>query len=119
MQLMPETFLWLTKKTGENLPAESRWDPEINMRYGSYFLSRLYREFGEWDAVCAAYNAGPGRVREWLKNETVSSKGRLVAIPIEETAEYVLRVRRAEEIYRTLYFPEDSSPYDEPTAENA
>jgi len=39
-------------------------DPVDNLRGGAKYLRRLLDEFGRVDLAAAAYNAGPGRVRE-------------------------------------------------------
>lgn len=102
MQITKETFWWLMSKTGEELPVEELYDPDTNIRYGTLFLSLLYDEFGSWDIAFAAYNAGRTRVNGWLEDETVTQDGRLVNIPIEETAEYVVKVNKNIEKYREL-----------------
>ena len=99
-----DTFDWLLTKTGENLRWEQIYQEEINIRYGVLFLHMLYEEFGSWDTVFAAYNAGRTRVNTWLEDPAVSDNGKLVHIPFAETAEYVLRVQRAAENYKRLYF---------------
>lgn len=75
----------------------------MNIRYGTYFLSILYDEFGSWDTAFAAYNAGRSRVIGWLEDPDVSENGMLVNIPIKETREYVKRVNSGTEIYREIY----------------
>jgi hypothetical protein len=42
-------------------------DPELNVMLGSYFLSRLFREFRDIDKVAAGYHAGAGGVRSALR----------------------------------------------------
>ena len=60
--------------------------------------------FEDTDTVLAAYNAGAGRVQEWLADSTCSSDGKtLHTIPYAETEEYVRKVRKAQEMYRKLY----------------
>lgn len=108
MQLMPDTFLWLCEKQGEELDVGMLYDPETNIRYGTYYLSYLYREFGLWETVYAAYNCGPGRVKEWQKNEEYADEnGVLIKIPFSETAGYVKKVSKAVGIYENLYFKEN------------
>jgi len=103
MQIMPETYEWLTTHTKEEHLPDRLSDPEINIRYGTYFLSWLYDEFGSWDTVYAAYNAGFVRVRGWLEDPEHSENGVLTDIPIEETRNYVVKVGNAVEVYRRLY----------------
>ena len=105
MQLMPETFVWLTTENGENLNSATMYDPETNIKYGTYYLSKLYLQFGTWDEVYAAYNAGPTKVSEWLGDEKYSEDGKtLDSIPYKETDQYVKKVNKANEIYKKLYY---------------
>ncbi len=105
MQITPETFYWLCSKNGaEDANPELLYNPETNIRYGTYFLSLLYSEFGVWDTAFAAYNAGRGKVNEWLKSAEYNSNGKLVNIPYPETASYVQKVNKAMLIYKKLYF---------------
>ena len=107
MQMMPDTFLWLTTITKDNHDKGMLYDPETNIEYGTYYLSYLYRKYGSWETVYAAYNAGEGNVDSWLgdKMEDGGAK-RLDSIPFEETANYVKKVSRAAEIYERLYYTE-------------
>ena len=101
MQLTPDTFAWLCTKMGEaDSAAERLYNPEVNIRYGTYFLSLLYTEFGVWDTCFAAYNAGRTKVSAWLKDPAFNQNGKLVNIPISETAAYVKKVNRALAVYR-------------------
>lgn len=101
---MPDTFDWLISKTGDEYTTDSLYDPEVNIRYGTYLLSILYNEFGVWDTVYAAYNAGIGRVRGWLDNPDHSAEGLLTDIPIDETDNYVRKVTDAVNTYHRLYY---------------
>lgn len=89
MQLMPQTFAWLCDVQQEPHAASEITDPETNIRFGTYYLSYLYEKFGSWRVALAAYNAGEGRVSEWLMDPTLSSGGTLRRIPYPETAAYV------------------------------
>ena len=105
MQLMPETFVWLTTENGENLDSATLYDPETNIKYGTYYLSQLYLRFGTWDEVYAAYNAGPTKVEEWLGDEKYSENGKtLDEIPYKETEKYVKKLNKANDIYKKLYY---------------
>lgn len=42
-------------------------DPELNVMLGSYFLSRLFKEFKDIDKVAAGYHAGAGGVRSAIR----------------------------------------------------
>lgn len=107
MQITPDTFIWLCKKNDDtsNDPA-LLYSPETNIMYGTYYLDMLYSEFGSWDTALAAYNAGPTKVREWLKNPEYSENGVLTHVPYKETREYVEKVNKAKNKYTELYFAE-------------
>ncbi len=107
MQLMPDTFNWLYTLTRENHDTGMLYDPETNIKYGTYYLSYLYLTYGDWDTVFAAYNAGMGNVDSWLgekKNEDGAKK--LQEIPFEETRKHIEKVRKADEVYVRLYYSE-------------
>ena len=105
MQMMPDTFNWLTTLTKEKLDTGLLYDPETNIKYGTYYLSYLYLKYGSWDTVYAAYNAGEGNVDKWLGDALeVDGAKKLESIPFEETENYVKRVNKAAEIYDRLYY---------------
>lgn len=107
MQLMPDTFTWISADLlGDHFDVSMAYDPETNIRYGCYYLRRLYNRYGDIHAALAAYNAGPGRVDGWLKQpELVDETGALIpeAIPIRETRRYVASVLDAYHNYDALY----------------
>ncbi len=105
MQLMPDTFNWLTDDIlYDHFEEGMLYDPETNIRYGTYYLSRLFRQFGSWELALAAYNAGPTRVSEWLEDSALSDgEGGLAEIPFDETEQYVKRVMKAWDTYDRLY----------------
>ena len=107
MQMMPSTFEWLTgeEHLNENLPERKLRDPEVSIRYGTYYLAYLYRRFDyNWSTAFAAYNAGEGNVGKWLKNAEYSDgNGNLVHIPFSETRSYVSKVKKAQKTYHELY----------------
>lgn len=107
MQMKPSTFEWLLTKTKEELSDETIYSPNINIKYGTYYLSYLYIKFKSWDLAIAAYNAGQGAVSGWLENlDNVDENGQLITIPKEETRNYVKKVKSAIEIYKRLYYNE-------------
>lgn len=107
MQITPDTFDWLCSKTGDEANSLLLYEPDTNIRYGTYFLSLLHNEYKAWDTVYAAYNAGRGRVNSWLASEEYNNNGRLKNIPYEETASYVKKVEKAQSVYARLYYGEN------------
>ena len=107
MQLMPSTFEWLTDdKLFEHLESGMLYDPETNIKYGTYCLSFLYDRYGDWELALAAYNGGLGNVDKWLEDDRYADadgEGGLKRIPFKETRQFVARVTDAWEMYERLY----------------
>ncbi len=104
MQLMPETFTWLASTLGESVTEDQIYDPELNIKYGTYYVSTLYSSLGNWENVYAAYNAGKANVLKWLEDSRYSENGVLTDIPFPETSNHVLKVSNARAKYNELYF---------------
>ena len=110
MQMLPSTFEWLTgdEHLGEHLTPNLLFEPEVNIRYGVYYLKYLYTKFDhKWDVACAAYNGGEGNVAEWLTDERYSDgEGNLTSYPknFKETKNYVKKINETREMYRNLYY---------------
>ena len=96
MQLMPETALWIAENLAiEDYKEEYLYLPEVNIRFGTWYLSYLFSVFDEDWQVYAAYNAGVGTVKGWLEEKSFSKED----IPYPETAQYVRKVERAAKRY--------------------
>lgn len=104
MQMMPATFEEMQFYLKETRSEEELFDPQINIRYGAYYLSRLYKRFENWETAFAAYNAGPTIVSKWLKDDEYSSDGKTLShIPYSETSHYVKKVNGMVEKYNVYY----------------
>jgi soluble lytic murein transglycosylase len=97
MQLLPDTAEGIAELTGGSaFRVDDLYEPEVNVRYGSFYLRRLLTKYeGDLELALAAYHAGQGNVDEWL-----SEGGR---IEFAETREYVADVLELEERYRKAY----------------
>ena len=108
MQMTPSTFKWLTgpEHLGEKLDVDKLYEPEVAIKYGTYYLNYLYKKFDyNWDNTFAAYNAGEGNVAKWLKDEQYSDEnGNLINIPFGETDRYVKKVNDNIKTYKKLYY---------------
>jgi len=96
MQLLPETARGIALRTGgaEFVVADLR-DPEINIRYGSWYLDHLRRRYDDLSLVLAAYHAGPGNVDHW--------RAEGLGVPFPETRAYVKKVERLRRTYADAY----------------
>ncbi|WP_407296884.1 transglycosylase SLT domain-containing protein [Stutzerimonas zhaodongensis] len=102
MQLMPATAKETAKRF--NIPLASQrqvLDPHTNIQLGAAYLSQIYGQFkGNRVLASAAYNAGPGRVRQWLKNaKHLPFDVWVENIPFDETRQYVQNVLTYSVIY--------------------
>jgi soluble lytic murein transglycosylase len=107
MQLMPDTARPLARQHGLEFRGGDVLDePSANLEMGAAFLAGLLRQFGEPRLAVAAYNAGPGRVRQWLAGGRPDDLEAWVElIPFDETRGFVKRVMLSWDEYRRLYTP--------------
>lgn len=100
MQLMDKTAIELSKNKEVDL-----YDPETNIRLGTYYFSQLLEKYNQQVGVAlAAYNAGMGNVNNWIERGTIQTDGSdLENIPYKETNMYVRRILNDYEIYQKLY----------------
>ena len=81
-------------------------DEFFNLQIGSYYISDLNEEFSSLYMAFAAYNAGPHRVRRWVKRFGDPRKGEIDPvdwiehIPFNETRNYVQRVIENIQVYK-------------------
>ena len=105
MQIMPDTGEWIAGKlklTGYD--PEQLKVPQYNIRLGCWYLRFVLDRYQQdRPSALAAYNAGHGNVDKWKKDPAVSQEGQLKNIPFAETEQYVEKVQRAYEKYKTLY----------------
>ncbi len=101
MQLLPKTARELAPEVGiESFHDQDLKDPDINLRIGSHYLTKLRRIFPDDDvAVLAAYNAGPGVTREWLRGKPELEPE---DIPYPETRRFVRHVHSTYHVFKIL-----------------
>lgn len=103
MQIQPETAQFVTSKLKIPYKESDLFDPEKNIRLGTYYLSYLLERFdNNLRTTIAAYNAGPTIVSKWLKDPKYSKDGQLISIPYKDTASYVDNVIRMKKEYESL-----------------
>lgn len=104
MQLMPGTASQVSRQLGLNDPGPyGVLEPELNIRLGSTYLrDKLERYQGNRLAAAAAYNAGPGRVDQWLGSSVESFDLFVESIPFRETRDYVQAVLSYRVIFESL-----------------
>jgi soluble lytic murein transglycosylase len=97
MQLLPDTAKGIAVRTGgEKFVVSDLRDPEINVRYGSWYLNHLRSRYdGDMRLALAAYHAGQGNVDQWLAEGS--------GIGFQETRDYVNEVERVRRVYADAY----------------
>lgn len=100
MQITPETAREIEKLSGgTEFVLDDLGDPDINIRYGTFYLRHLLDRFDNDEvAALAAYNAGPANVERWG-----GSLMKLEDIDFEETRAYVKTVLEKQREYRHIY----------------
>lgn len=98
MQLMPRTASSLSKINFDNSNIHMLMKPEVNVALGQQYIAKLLNR-GDIDNnlfyLAAAYNAGPGNLKKWLKSNPEAATDPLLfieSIPVNETRGFVQRV---------------------------
>ncbi len=109
MQLLPSTASLVARQQSISHDSSMLYQPEHNMRLGSFYLASLIEKFnGSYPLAIAAYNAGPGRVVQWQQrfgpfpDDLEGQLKWLEQIPFTETRNYVQRVLENLHVYRDL-----------------
>ncbi|HKU57095.1 MAG TPA: lytic transglycosylase domain-containing protein [Gaiellaceae bacterium] len=96
MQLTPSTAKGIAQYTGgSRFRVSDLTNPDINIRYGAWYLGHLLNKYRDERLALAAYNAGQDNVDRWQREH--------VGIQFEETRDYVAKVERLKKIYRRTY----------------
>ncbi|WP_158595859.1 lytic transglycosylase domain-containing protein [Oleomonas cavernae] len=108
MQLMPGTAKLVAKDLGLTFDqGRLTSDPSYNMTLGVAHLDELLEDFGgSYAMVAGAYNAGGGRIDQWVdrfgdpRSSTVDVVDWIEMVPFEETRNYIQRVIENTQVYR-------------------
>ena len=106
-QLMPATAADIAKKL--KVADYSLTDPEINIRFGAYYLAEMIRRSdNRIMPACFAYNAGISRVRGWQKKaQGLPEDLFLESLEYAETRDYGRKLLSAATVYGVLYYSEE------------
>jgi soluble lytic murein transglycosylase len=116
MQLLPSTAASTARRAGVPYDYERLLaDPSFNTQLGAAFLGQVMEDVGgSRELAFAAYNAGPGRVAQWIAAYGDPRNGAdpvdwVERIPFDETRDYVQRVSENLGVYQQR-FAEDQPP---------
>lgn len=102
MQMLPSTYEWLTFVLKEKFSEEALYNPEINIKYGTYYLGYLHTRFGSWEKAIIAYNWGEGNFSKFLETNGYT-EGDYDSIPVGQTRHYVNKVIHHWQKYEEIY----------------
>ncbi|WP_395687987.1 transglycosylase SLT domain-containing protein [Caenimonas koreensis] len=104
MQVMPATARWTARKIGlANFTADQITDRETNIAIGTGYLKLVLDDFdGSMPLAAAAYNAGPGRPRNWRNGPVLEAAMWAENVPFGETRDYVKKVLANTTMYAAL-----------------
>lgn len=106
-QMTQETFEWVKSKIAadEDLTFEDLREPEVSIRFGSYYIYRCLERY-DWDVstAAAAYHSGWTTVDNLLEKGEYTQDGRtLTSFPYDNMSHYVHKIGKAYEWYLRLY----------------
>ena len=117
MQMLPSTAASTARRAGVEFDyARLIVDPAFNTRLGASLLGQLIEdEGGSRELAFAAYNAGPGRVAQWIAAHgdprgSADLVDWIERIPFDETRDYVQRVSENLGVYRQRFADERPAP---------
>lgn len=100
MQILPSTGEYIASLLEEDFDVMNLFDPEINIKYGCYYLKYLSKKFLNENSVLCAYNAGETIVKSWLNNSEYSKDGKnLNVIPYKVTENYLIKINKGKKHY--------------------
>ncbi len=104
MQLMENTAIEMGDSIDETINKEKLYDPETNIKLGTRYLAELLKRYNNnLNLTLAAYNAGIGNVEEWISSGIIKEDGSDIEnIPFKETNNYVRKILRDYEIYKSI-----------------
>lgn len=111
MQIMPATAKQLAKRS---VSTKYLYQADNNIKLGTQYLSQLLNRYnGNHILATASYNAGPHRVKQWLKKlKDLPADIWIENIPFKETREYVKSVMAYQLIYQQQTGASQQSPIE-------
>ncbi len=108
MQIMPDTYEFVSRKLSDGATWDSMYDAETNIRYGCWYIGYLSKIFGgDPIRIACAYHAGPNNVKLWAMKYAADGVHLAVEdIPMDDTQYYAGKVMNAYAIYFQHHYPD-------------
>ncbi len=103
MQIIESTAIEVSDEVGiEKIDLR---EAKTNIEIGTKYFSNLVKYFkGNYNLAITAYNAGLGTVNKWIQNGVIKEDGSDIEnIPYKETNNYVRKILKNYDIYKTIY----------------
>lgn len=112
MQLMPATAKWVAGKLRvQDFRSSLITDINTNLQLGTYYLKHVLDQLDDQPLLAAAaYNAGPGRARQWKDTRPLEGAIYAETIPFNETRDYVKVV-----LSNSMYYANNFGHKNKPT----
>jgi soluble lytic murein transglycosylase-like protein len=105
MQILPSTAMKIALLEGDlNFREDDLFDRQLNIRYGTAYLSLLISSFGHQALALAAYNGGPFNITTYL--EAVPDRPLdlfIETLPFAESSNYVKMITESQAKYEAAY----------------
>ena len=111
--MIPPTTQRVVKALGIPYDAGKLYEPEFNVRTGSWYIGHLLEKFKAQIPIGAgSFNSGPKPVMKWLETTGDKEIDELVElVPYTQTREYMKKVTENYARYRYLY---NNEIYEQP-----
>ncbi|MDD5295528.1 MAG: transglycosylase SLT domain-containing protein [Rhodocyclaceae bacterium] len=105
MQVMPSTAKWVAKKLGmKKFRTDDMGNMDTNVLLGTNYMKMVLASLDNHPVLAsAAYNAGPGRARQWRDDRPLEGAIYVETIPFAETRDYVKKVMSNAVYYAALF----------------
>jgi soluble lytic murein transglycosylase-like protein len=105
MQLLPATAARVALALDEEIPGPlALFGPDLNIRYGAWYLAALAEGFGHEALALAGYNGGPYNIKSLISAKPGMPLDVFIeSLTSEETVNYVKRVIENRYIYEMAY----------------
>lgn len=113
LQMIPPTTRRVVRALGLDYTEDMLYDPELNVRVGSWYIGRLYHKFkGQVPIAAGSYNSGPRPVMRWLRKNGHRPIDELVElVSYKQTRGYMKKVTETYARYLYLY---EGEVYEQP-----
>lgn len=98
MQLLPRTAKWIAGELEIEYSDEMMFEPKYNIEFGCFYLRYLFDKFSDVSTVICAYNAGEGKVLDWIEDGKLNED----LIDYAETRTYLKMVRGYYNAYKNF-----------------